>query len=187
MISTADFKNGITIEYNGDIYTIVEFQHVKPGKGGAFMRTKLKNLQSGGVQDRTFRSGEKFKEAIIEKRSKTYLYSADDLYHFMDEETYDQTALSSHEIGEATKYLKENITVEMLIYEDKTIGIDLPTFVNLKVTIADPGVKGNTATGGSKPVTLETGLVVQAPLFVEEGEVIKVDTRDSSYVERVNR
>ena len=186
MISTADFKNGLTIEYDGKVYTIVEFQHVKPGKGGAFVRTKLKSLEAGQVQDRTFRSGEKFKEAIVEKRRKTYLYNADDLYHFMDEETYDQMALSRNDVGEATDYLKENITVDIVICDGKTIGIELPTFINLEVIKADPGVKGDTATGGSKPVTLETDLVVQVPLFVNEGETIRVDTRTGSYVERVN-
>lgn len=184
MISTADFKNGVTIEYDGEVYTIVEFQHVKPGKGGAFVRTRLKSLQTGQVQDRTFKSGEKFKEAPVEKRRKTYLYFADDLYHFMDEETYDQIALSPRQMGETVEYLKENTTVDMVIYDEKPIGIELPNFVDLKIVKADPGLKGDTATGGSKPATLETGLVVQVPLFVNEGEVIRVDTRDGSYVER---
>ncbi len=171
---------------DGDIYTIVEFQHVKPGKGGGFTRTKLKNMDSGGVIERTFRSGDKVEEVRIEKREMQYLYAeAPDTYYFMDSETYEQTAISKALMGDATDFLLENETAFVLVTDDKPIGVELPNFVELTVAATEPGVKGDTATNAVKPATLETGAVVSVPLFVNQGDKLKIDTRTAQYVERV--
>jgi elongation factor P len=184
MISTADFRNGMTIEMDGTLYNIVYFQHVKPGKGGAFVRTKLKNMKTGAVIDKTFRAGEKVELAILDKRSMQYLYHEGGNLIFMDMETYEQMPISGEVVAEAEDFLKEGITVDISLYEGKPVGVEPPVFVELEVTETTPGVKGDTASGGSKPATLETGLVVNVPLFVETGNVIKVDSRSGEYVER---
>ena len=170
---------------DGVIFSIVEFQHVKPGKGGAFVRTKLKNVETGAVLDRTFRSGDKVDQIRLEKREVQFLYSEGDTYHFMDMQTYDQTAVEVDVVGDGSKLLKENEMVSLLVARERTIGVELPNFVELKVARTEPGVKGNTATGAVKPATLETGAVVQVPLFVNESDTLKVDTRTGEYVERV--
>lgn len=171
---------------DGDIYTIVEFQHVKPGKGGGFVRTKLKNMDSGGVVERTFRSGDKVEEVRIEKREMQYLYAeAPDQYYFMDSETYEQTPISKAMMGNTTDFLLENETAFVLVTDGKPIGVEMPNFVELTVTATEPGVKGDTATNATKPATLETGAVVSVPLFVNQGDKLKIDTRTGQYVERV--
>ena len=171
---------------DGDIYTIVEFQHVKPGKGGGFSRTKLKSLNNGAVVERTFRSGDKVEEVRIEKREMQYLYAeGEDQYVFMDTETYEQTAIGKALIGDATDFLLENATAFVLVTDDKPIGVELPNFVELTVTATEPGVKGDTATNAVKPATLETGAVVSVPLFVNQGAKLRIDTRTGQYVERV--
>jgi elongation factor P len=185
VISTTDFKNGLTVLLDGDIYQIVEFQHVKPGKGGAFVRTKLRNYRQGNTIERTFRAGEKMEQAILERRTLEFLYSAGDDYVFMDTETFDQTTLTSNEIGDQAQYLKENLPVMVVYHEESIIGVELPQTVELKVTQTDPGLKGDTASGGSKPARVETGAMVTVPLFIQEGDVINVDTRSGAYLERV--
>lgn len=186
MISTTDFKNGITIFLEGAVYQLVEFQHVKPGKGGAFVRTKLKNLRSGGTIDRTFRAGEKMEQAILERRVLEFLYSSGDEYVFMDTETFEQISLRENDIGEQARFLKENLPITIIYHEDSIIGVELPHTVELKVTQTDPGLKGDTASGGSKPAVVETGATVTVPLFIQEGEIIRVDTRNGQYLERVS-
>lgn len=185
-ISTADFRNGLTIETGGDIYVILEFQHVKPGKGGAFVRTKLRNLRTGSVTDKTFRAGERMEQALIERRSMQFLYRAGDEYAFMDSETFDQTTLPAEKIGEGASYLKPDMEVSVVRFEDELLGVEVPNTVDLVVSQTDPGLRGDTATGGSKPATLETGAIVNVPLFVNEGDVIRVDTRSGEYVQRVS-
>jgi elongation factor P len=185
LISTSQFKNGITIELDGTLFTIIDFQHVKPGKGGAFVRTKLRNVKTGAVIDRTFRAGEKVEQAILDRRQMQYLYNDSDHYYFMDTKTFDQLLLSIDQIGEATNYIKEGMLVDITTYENNPIGIELPISVELEVTQTDPGVKGDTATGGTKPATLETELVVQVPLFVQIGDILKIDTRTGTYITRV--
>ncbi|HEV8310603.1 MAG TPA: elongation factor P [Methylomirabilota bacterium] len=182
-VSTAEFRRGLKIELDGNPYTIVDFQHVKPGKGGAFVRTKLKHLRLGTVVDRTFRSGEKFELVDFEQKPMQFLYR-DDGFHFMSLETYEQVSLSEEEVGEAADYLKENMEVELLYINGSPAGVDLPTFAELRVTKTDPGLRGDTASGGSKPATLETGAVVSVPLFINEGDILKVDTRTGAYIER---
>ena len=172
---------------DGDIFSIAEFQHVKPGKGGAFVRTKLKNMHTGAVLDRTFRSGDKVEEVRLEKREMQYLYSETDLYYFMDLDTYEQMGIASCVVGQAAKLLKESENAYVLIAREAAIGVDLPNFVLLEVTHTEPGVKGDTASGATKPATMSTGAVVQVPLFIEEGEWIKIDTRTGSYLERVKK
>jgi elongation factor P len=184
-ISTNQFKNGMAIELDGTLFFIDEFQHVKPGKGGAFVRTKLKNVKTGAVLDKTFRAGEKVELAHLERRKMQYLYKDNNNYYFMDNQTYEQLSLSAEQLGEVTKYLKENTEVELLMYENNPIGVEPPLFVELEVTETDPGVRGDTATAGTKPATLETGAVVQVPLFVQIGDKIKVDTRTNSYITRL--
>lgn len=186
MYSTAEFKRGLKIELEGVPYTIVEFQHVKPGKGGAFVRTKLKNLVTGGVIDRTFRSGEKVDKPDLEEKKMQYLYAEGNQYYFMDTETYEQTFITADQMGESKNFLQENITIGVLLYKGKPIGVDLPIFVELEIMKTDPGVRGDTASGGTKPATLETGAVIQVPLFLNEGDKIRVDTRTSEYIERVS-
>jgi len=182
-VSTAEFRRGLKIELDGTPYTIVEFQHVKPGKGGAFVRTKLKHLRLGTVVDRTFRSGEKFELVDFEQKPMQFLYR-DDRFHFMSLETYEQIALSGDEVGNAANYLKETMEVEILYINGSPFGVELPTFAELRVAKTDPGVRGDTASGGSKPATLETGAVVSVPLFINEGDVLRVDTRSGAYIER---
>ena len=185
MADTSDFRNGFTINLEDTIYSIVEFQHVKPGKGGAFVRTKLKNMYTGAVIDRTFRSGDKVNEVRVEKREMQFLYSENDFFHFMDSETYEQTQLSSETVDDAAQFLIENETVYVSMVENTPITIELPNFVELTVTHTEPGIRGDTAQGSTKPATLETGAVVSVPLFVNQGEKLKIDTRNGEYVERV--
>lgn len=184
MISTNEFHTGITIELEGDIYNVLEFQHVKPGKGAAFVRSKLKNLRTGSIVDRTFRAGEKIARAHLERKEMEFLYRDDDLFHMMDMESYDQIALTAEQIGQGVKYLKENDRLNVLMHGEEVVGVDVPLTVILKVAEAEPGIKGDTASGATKHATLETGLVVQVPLFVNSGDSIKVDTRTGAYVER---
>ncbi len=184
MISTNDFKTGLTIEIEGDVCQIVDFQHVKPGKGAAFVRAKIKNLRTGGVVERTFNAGEKLPRARIDRREVQYLYNDGTDYNFMDMESYDQMTLSRDELGDAIKYLKENMTIKLLLFQGKSMGVDLPNFVELEVTETEPGIKGDTASGGTKPATLETGYVVQVPFFINVGDVLQVDTRSGQYLKR---
>lgn len=185
MISAGDFRNGITIEMDHNIYQIIEFQHVKPGKGAAFVRTKLKNIKSGGVVEKTFRPTEKCEQARIERSDKQYLYKDADLYYFMDVETYDQIALSESDIGDALKFVKENEMVKMCSHNGSIYAVEPPLFVELEIIETEPGFKGDTATGATKPATVETGAQVNVPLFVEQGDVIKIDTRTGDYLSRV--
>ncbi len=185
MISTSDFKKGLTIELDGEIYTIVDFLHVKPGKGGAFVRTKLKDVKTGLVIDKTFRAGEKMEQAVIERKTMQYLYNDGENYYFMNKDNYEQLSLPREQIGEVGEFLKEGEDVEITFWKETMIGVELPNFLNLKVIQTVPGVKGNTVSGASKPATLETGAVIQVPLFIKEGDIIKVDTREKRYIERV--
>lgn len=185
MISTADFRNGMVVVLDDELMEIVEFQHVKPGKGGAFVRTKFKNVLTGRVIEKTFRSGEKMEEARLESENYQYLYHDGDLYHFMHKDTYDQIAVGEDVVGDKNLWMKENTDVTLVFFKGKVINVETPIFVELKVTQCDPGVQGDRATGGTKPATLETGAVIQVPLFLSEGTVIKVDTRTGTYIERV--
>lgn len=185
MVSAGDFKNGITIEIEGNIYQIMEFQHVKPGKGAAFVRTKLKNIISGGVVEKTFRPTEKFENAHIERKDMQYLYQDGDLYNFMDMETYDQIALNSDVVGDALKFVKENETVKICSHNGNVFSVEPPLFVELVITETEPGFKGDTAQGATKPAIVETGATVMVPLFVETGDVLKIDTRTGEYLSRV--
>ncbi|MEW6769772.1 MAG: elongation factor P [Bacillota bacterium] len=184
MISTNDFRTGLTIELDGDVYQVLEFLHVKPGKGSPFVRSKLRNLRTGAVIERTFNAGEKVPRAHLERRATQYLYSDGDNYYFMDMESFEQVPLGPKELGDAVKFLKENMEVFVLSYQDKVLGVELPNTVELQVVETTPGVKGDTAAGGSKPAKLETGLVVQVPLFIEEGDVLQIDTRTGEYLKR---
>lgn len=184
MISSNDFRTGLTIEVDGDIYSVVEFMHVKPGKGSAFVRTKLKNMRTGASVERTFRAGEKVIRAHIERREMQYLYNDGDSYYFMDTGTYEQTSLPKEQLDEAVKYLKDNMSIYVLDYQGETIGIELPNSVELEVVETEPGVRGDTATGASKNAVLETGATIQVPLFIEVGDKIRVDTRTGNYIER---
>ena len=183
-VSTAEFKKGLKIQLDGEPYSIVDFQHVKPGKGGAFVRTKLKHMKLGRVIDNTFRAGEKVELVDFDEKRMQYLYK-DDRYHFMDLDTYDQISLAPEEVGEARDFLKENTEVEILFIDGNPVSVELPNFIELRIVKTDPGVRGDTATGGSKPATLETGAVIQVPLFLNEGAVVKVDTRSGEYLGRV--
>ena len=185
MISAGDFRNGITIEFEGNVYQIIEFQHVKPGKGAAFVRTKLKNIKSGGVVEKTFRPTEKCPQARIDRRDMQYLYNDGDLYTFMDTETYDQISLNKDAIGDALKFVKENEICKICSHNGSVFAVEPPLFVELAITETEPGFKGYTATGASKPATVETGAQVNVPLFVNEGDVIKIDTRTGEYLSRV--
>ena len=185
MISTADFRNGSRLELDGEPFYIVEFQHVKPGKGGAFVRTKLKSYTTGNVIDRTFRSGERFEEPDLEERTMQFLYAAGDSYTFMDTENFEQFTYEKKQLGENADLLKENMVAKILIYEHRPIAVELPIFIELKVVDAEPGVRGDTASGGTKPAVVETGAVIKVPLYMEVGETIKIDTRTRQYVERV--
>ena len=185
MISAGDFKNGVTVEMDGGIWQIIEFQHVKPGKGAAFVRTKLKNIVSGGVLEKSFRPSEKLPLAHIEKKDYQYLYKDGDFYNFMDNETYDQTALSADQVGDTLKFVKENEVVKILSHNGNVFAIEPPMFVELQITESEPGIKGDTATGATKPAIVETGAQVLVPLFVNQGDTIKIDTRTGEYLSRV--
>ena len=184
MISAGDFRNGVTFEMDGNVYAIIEFQHVKPGKGAAFVRTKIRNVISGAVTEKTFNPNDKYPTAFIERKDMQYLYNDGDLYYFMDNETYDQVELNLEQLGEAKNFLLENMEVSIVFFQGIVIGIDLPVAVELRVVETDPGIRGDTATGGNKPATLETGYVVKVPLFIEVGDVLRVDTRTGQYIER---
>lgn len=185
MYSTADFRKGLKIELDGTPYVIADFQHVKPGKGGAFVRTKLKNLVTGRVLDRTFRSGERVKRPDLMEREMQYLYREGDSFCMMDNESYEQLWLTAEQVGEALLYLTENLNVQVLFFYQQPLAVEVPTFVVLEVAQTEPGVRGDTATGGTKPATLETGAVIQVPLFIHAGDRVRVDTRTGSYIERV--
>jgi len=185
MISAGEFRNGVTFELDGNVFQIVEFQHVKPGKGAAFVRTKLKNVITGGVVEKTFRPTEKMPKAHIERKDYEYLYSDGDLFYFMDQESYEQMPLNSEQLGDSLKFVKENMVVKVLSYKGNVFGVEPPTFVELEVTDTEPGFKGDTSTGATKPATLETGATIMVPLFVDQNDVIRVDTRTGEYMERV--
>ncbi|EEX22016.1 translation elongation factor P [Blautia hansenii DSM 20583] len=185
MISAGDFKNGLTLEIDGNVVQIMEFQHVKPGKGAAFVRTKLKNVISGGIIEKTFRPTEKFPQARIERVDMQYLYNDGDLYNFMNNETYDQIAIAQDTVGDALKFVKENETVKVCSYNGSVFAIEPPLFVELEITETEPGFAGNTAQGATKPAVVETGATVYVPLFVNQGDVIKIDTRTGEYLSRV--
>ncbi|MDT9024827.1 MULTISPECIES: elongation factor P [Rossellomorea] len=184
MISVNDFRTGLTIEVDNGIWRVIDFQHVKPGKGAAFVRSKLRNLRTGAIQEKTFRAGEKVGKAQIDNRKMQYLYANGDMHVFMDNESYDQIELPASSIEYELKYLKENMEVHIMMYGGETLGVELPNSVELKVTETEPGIKGDTASGGSKPATVETGLVVNVPFFVNEGDTLIINTTDGSYVSR---
>ncbi|EIJ78828.1 elongation factor P [Bacillus methanolicus] len=184
MISVNDFRTGLTIEVDGGIWRVLEFQHVKPGKGAAFVRSKLRNLRTGAIQEKTFRAGEKVERAQIDNRKMQYLYANGDQHVFMDNETYEQIELPASSIEHELKFLKENMEVYIMMFQGETLGIELPNTVELEVIATEPGIKGDTASGGSKPATLETGLVVQVPFFVNQGDRLIINTEDGSYVSR---
>ena len=184
MISAGEFRNGVTIEYEGDIFIILEFQHVKPGKGAAFVRTKIKNLKTGSVVEKTFRPTEKMPRAHIDRQDMQYLYTDGDLYHFMNVETFDQIAINAQDVGDTLKFVKENEMVKILSYEGQVFGIEPPLFVELEITDTEPGFAGNTAQGATKPAVVETGATVQVPLFINQNEIIKIDTRTGEYLGR---
>jgi len=185
MISAGEFKNGITIEVDGEIYVIIDFQHVKPGKGAAFVRSKLKGIINGGVVERTFRPNEKMPRAHIDRKDMQYLYNDGELYHFMDPESFEQVAINATEVGDNLRFVKENETVKIMSHNGAVFGIEPAMFAELEVIDTEPGFKGDTATGATKPATVETGVVVQVPLFISVGEVLKIDTRTGEYLGRV--
>ncbi len=185
-VDTSQFKNGLRMEIDGEPFVILYFQHVKPGKGGAFVRTKIKNLRTGKQVDKTFRSGEKVDEADVEDRTMQYLYRDGDALVFMDTSSYDQIPIPAEQVGDDILFLKENLEVDVLFWRGKPLNIELPAFIEAQITQCDPGVKGDTASGATKPATIETGATLQVPLFIKEGETIRVDTRSREYVERVN-
>ncbi len=184
MISSTDFRTGLTIEFDNGVWQVVDFQHVKPGKGAAFVRTKIKNVETGAVVERTFNPNEKMPAAHIETRAMQFLYETDGMYTFMDNESYEQSELSKDQLGDALRYLKENMDINLQTFKGKIIGISLPNSVNLEVAECEPSVKGDTATGATKLATLETGYVVKVPLFINQGDVLRIDTRTGNYVER---
>lgn len=186
-VSTAEFRNGLKIEVDAEPYVIVEFQHVKPGKGGAFVRTKMKSLRTGNVIDRTYRSGEKVDVPDLEEKTMQYLYAADKDRVFMDTTSYEQVSMNGQQLGDSINYLKENMEIKVLYYKGKAINIDVPMFVELAIANTEPGVRGDTASGGSKPATLETGAVVKVPFYLNEGDVVKIDTRTGTFIERVKK
>ena len=186
MITAGDFRNGVTFEMDGKVYQIIEFQHVKPGKGAAFVRTKIRNVIEGSVIERTFNPTEKFPTAFVERKDMEYSYSDGDLYYFMDSETYEQIPVSPNDVGDNFKFVKENMVCTILSYKGKVFGVEPPFFVDLAVTQTDPGFAGNTATNATKPATLETGAEIKVPLFINEGDVIRIDTRTGEYMQRSN-
>jgi len=187
MIPANDLRAGVTFEIDGGLYVVISFQHIKPGKGSPFVRVKIKNLDTGNIVERTFRPEEKFKKAFLERKKMQYLYREGESYVFMDLETYDQVSLSSDDVGDTVNFLKDNLELTIVFYKGRPVSLDLPTFVELKITHAEPGVKGDTATTAMKTVTLETGYKLNVPLFVNEGDIIKVDTRSGEYLERVSK
>lgn len=184
MVTAGDFRNGVTFEMDGNVYSIIEFQHVKPGKGAAFVRTKIRNVISGAVTEKTFNPNDKYPTAFIERKDMEYLYNDGDLYYFMDSETYEQLPISPNVLGDNFRFVKENMVCKVLSYKGNVFGIEPPNFVELQVTETEPGVKGDTATNVTKPATLETGAEVKVPIFINEGEMIRVDTRTGEYMER---
>jgi elongation factor P len=184
-VDTSQFRNGLKIELDGEPFTMIFFQHVKPGKGGAFVRTKVKNLKTGRVLDRTFRAGERVDEADVDERTMTYVYQEGDNLVFMDTTSFEQIPFTPEQVGDAKKFLKENLEVSVVFWRNRPIGVELPSFIEASVTQCDPGMKGDTASGATKPATIETGAVLQVPLFIKEGDVLRVDTRSGEYVERV--
>ena len=185
MISAGDFRNGVTFEMDGNVYQIIEFQHVKPGKGAAFVRTKVRNVIAGSVVEKTFSPTDKFPTAYVERKEMEYSYSDGDLYYFMDSETYELVPIGGDVLSDSFKFVKENMVCRVMSYKGKVFGVEAPNFVELQVTQTDPGFKGDTAQGASKPATLETGAQIKVPLFVNEGDVLKIDTRTGEYLERV--
>lgn len=185
MISTNDFRTGLTIELDGNVFAVVDFQHVKPGKGAAFVRSKLKNVKTGAVVEKTFNAGEKVPPARVDRREMQYLYNDGDNYNFMDNESFEQLALTKEQLGDGVKYLMENMNIVVMMWQGNSIGIELPNQVELEVADTAPGIKGDTASGGSKPATLETGAVVQVPFFVNVGDKLLIDTRTGNYIKRV--
>ena len=186
MATTSDFRTGLVIELDGELVSIVDYQHVKPGKGGAFLKTRLKNLKTGQLVEKTFRSGEKIDKAYLEEKKCEYLYRAGDLLYFMDQTSFEELVLTDSQVGDAKEYLKENTTVSAIMYKGELLGVELPTFVELEVVNTEPGVRGDTVSRAAKPAELETGARVQVPIFVNNGDRIKVDTREGKYVERVS-
>lgn len=184
MVTAGDFRNGVTFEMDGNVYSIIEFQHVKPGKGAAFVRTKIRNVISGAVTEKTFNPNDKYPTAFIERKDMEYLYNDGDLYYFMDSETYEQLPISPNVFGDNFRFVKENMVCKVLSYKGNVFGIEPPNFVELQVTETEPGVKGDTATNVTKPATLETGAEIKVPIFINEGEMIRVDTRTGEYMER---
>ena len=184
MVSAGDFKNGITIEYEGGVWQIIEFQHVKPGKGAAFVRTKLKNIISGGVVETSFRPTDRFENAIIDRKDMQYLYNDGDFYYFMDNETFEQVALTNEQIGDTLKFVKENEICKLCSYKGNVFSVEPPLFVELEITDTEPGFKGNTATGATKPAIVETGAQITVPLFVNQGDRVRIDTRTGEYMSR---
>ena len=184
MVTTGDFRNGVTFEMDGGVYSIIEFQHVKPGKGAAFVRTKIRNVITGAVTEKTFNPNDKYPTAYIERKDMQYLYNDGDLYYFMDNETYEQIPINGNVLSDNFKFVKENMDCKVLSYKDNVFGVEPPNFVELEVTKTEPGVKGDTATNTLKPATLETGAEIRVPLFINEGEMIRIDTRTGEYMER---
>ena len=184
MVSAGDFRNGVTFEMDGNVYQIIEFQHVKPGKGAAFVRAKIRNVIAGSVVERTFNPNDKYPTAFVERKEMEFSYSDGDLYYFMDSETYELVPVNASELGDAFKFVKENMVCKILSYKGKVFGVEPPTFVELTITATEPGFKGDTATNATKPATLETGCEIRVPLFINEGEVVRIDTRTGEYMER---
>lgn len=184
MISVNDFRTGVTVEIDGNVWQVVDFQHVKPGKGAAFVRAKIKNAQTGAVVERTFNAGEKLPRAHVDRREMQFLYESDGMYNFMDNETFEQIVMNDSQLGDAKKFLKENMSIGVMFFQGTIIGVDLPNSVELRVVETDPGIRGDTATGGTKPATVETGYVVRVPLFINIGDVLRIDTRSGDYIER---
>lgn len=185
MISTNDLRTGVTVEIDGAVWAVLEFQHVKPGKGAAFVRTKMKNVATGAVQERTFNAGEKLNKARVENKEMQFLYVSGEFYTFMDNSTFEQMDLVADQIGDGLKYLIENMNIQIQVFDGKVIGVEMPNFVELTITECEPGVKGDTATAGTKPATLETGAQVKVPFFINEGDKIRIDTRTGEYLSRV--
>ena len=184
MISSSDFRTGVTIEIDGEVWQVIDFQHVKPGKGAAFVRTKMKNVRTGSVVERTFNPGEKIPKAHVDNRKMQYLYENDEMYVFMDNETYEQSELTKEQLGDALKYLKENMDISIMMFQGTILGVDLPNTVELNVKETEPGIRGDTSSGGSKPAVMETGLVVQVPFFINADDRLIINTSDGSYVSR---
>ena len=184
MISSSDFRTGVTIEIDGEVWQVIDFQHVKPGKGAAFVRTKMKNVRTGSVVERTFNPGEKIPKAHVDNRKMQYLYENDEMYVFMDNETYEQSELTKEQLGDALKYLKENMDISIMMFQGTILGVDLPNSVDLNVKETEPGIRGDTSSGGSKPAVMETGLVVQVPFFINADDRLIINTSDGSYVSR---